>query len=67
MIKILIATFTNFPLYRCVDAINMYTCTCLPGYTGVHCETDINECENNPCENGANCNDQVKYLDEIIN
>ena len=23
----------------CIDEVNEYTCTCLPGYTGVHCET----------------------------
>ena len=26
------------------DAVNGYTCACVDGYTGVHCETDIDEC-----------------------
>ena len=35
--------------------VNDYTCGCEPGYKGRHCETDINECEPNPCNNGADC------------
>ena len=23
----------------CTDAVNSYTCACVPGYTGTHCET----------------------------
>ena len=23
----------------CVDGVNMYTCDCVDGYTGTHCET----------------------------
>ena len=23
----------------CIDEINRYSCTCVPGYTGVNCET----------------------------
>ena len=26
----------------CVDGINMYTCSCLPGYTGIICQTGRN-------------------------
>ena len=44
----------------CVDGINRYTCVCLPGYTGTHCETEINECTvYQPCQNGAACTDLV--------
>lgn len=25
--------------------------------TGIHCEVDINECDSNPCQNGATCKD----------
>ena len=28
----------------CTDLINSYNCTCNPGYVGVVCETDFNEC-----------------------
>lgn len=34
-----------------------YTCQCLPGYTGQHCENEINECESSPCHNGGQCTD----------
>ncbi len=41
----------------CVSNRNGYTCTCLPGYSGLRCQTDINECASNPCINGATCVD----------
>lgn len=36
-----------------------YTCLCIPGWTGVHCEMDINECQSTPCGNNGNCTDQL--------
>lgn len=36
-----------------------YTCECIQGFTGAHCETDINECASNPCANGGVCIDLV--------
>ena len=32
---------------------------CAPGFTGSDCQTDINECESNPCRNGSICLDSV--------
>lgn len=34
-------------------------CSCNSGYSGVRCETNINDCASSPCENGATCVDQV--------
>ncbi|XP_063431364.1 transmembrane cell adhesion receptor mua-3-like [Mytilus trossulus] len=34
-------------------------CICVLGYTGVNCQTDINECASNPCANGGSCTDHV--------
>ena len=34
-------------------------CICQAGYQGSVCQTDINECASNPCQNGASCVDNV--------
>lgn len=36
-----------------------YTCTCTSGYSGVNCDSEINECLSNPCNNGGTCSDQL--------
>ena len=44
---------------RCDDRERDYVCTCLPGFSGVNCQTDINECASAPCMNGGTCTDRV--------
>lgn len=41
----------------CVDGINTFTCLCPPGFTGIYCQHDINECDSKPCLNGGTCQD----------
>ncbi len=38
---------------------NGYTCACSAGFSGVRCQTDVNECSSQPCANGGSCVDQV--------
>ena len=35
------------------------TCQCNAGFTGSECETDINDCSPNPCQNGGTCSDGI--------
>ena len=36
-----------------------YMCACIVGYTGIYCETDINDCENVACPLNQTCVDAV--------
>lgn len=36
--------------------VNLFLCT---GYSGSHCEEDIDECFPNPCLNGGICSDRI--------
>lgn len=41
------------------DLLNGYSCTCLAGYTGRNCETNIDDCQHQPCRHGGSCIDLV--------
>ncbi|XP_037634328.1 versican core protein-like [Sebastes umbrosus] len=41
----------------CFKRGSIYTCSCVPGYSGDRCETDFDECQSNPCRNGGTCVD----------
>jgi len=35
------------------DQANGYECTCVLGFTGADCETNIDDCASSPCVNGT--------------
>ncbi len=39
----------------CNNGHGGYTCSCPPGYEGTNCQTNINECLPNPCQNQGTC------------
>ena len=39
----------------CQDGVDSFTCVCNDGYTGIICETEIDECETDPCYNDGTC------------
>ncbi|XP_042333974.1 protein crumbs homolog 2 [Sceloporus undulatus] len=53
---------SNQPCYNngtCTEIAGGYACKCQPGFSGPHCEEDVDECSSAPCQNGAICLDRV--------
>lgn len=43
-----------------LNIILIFSCHCPAGFTGDRCESNIDDCINNKCENNATCNDLVQ-------
>lgn len=43
----------------CTDLDPSYECACEAGFTGFHCQVDIDECADEPCLNGGMCHDWI--------
>ncbi|XP_061077777.1 lactadherin-like isoform X2 [Conger conger] len=39
------------------DVFTEYVCKCQPGFDGVHCQNNVNDCASQPCQNGGTCYD----------
>ncbi|KAM4659927.1 protein crumbs homolog 1 [Amazona ochrocephala] len=48
-------SISGLPAAFSYDQAEGYICSCRPGFTGTHCDEDINECYMNPCQNGGIC------------
>ncbi|XP_072217867.1 protein jagged-2b isoform X1 [Leuresthes tenuis] len=48
------------PRGRCIShPAGNFTCICDPGFSGIYCHENINDCISNPCRNGGTCIDGV--------
>ncbi|KAM4712992.1 protein jagged-2b isoform 2-T2 [Anableps anableps] len=46
------------PRGRCISQpTGNFTCICDPGFSGIYCHENINDCISNPCKNGGTCID----------
>lgn len=53
--RLLLMFFCNYS--SCYKFSFSFRCQCAAGFTGPHCELNINECQSNPCRNQATCVD----------
>ncbi|NXN25320.1 CRUM1 protein, partial [Nycticryphes semicollaris] len=52
-------TRPDFPSNFSYSQAAGFLCHCQPGFAGVECAVNINECEEGPCKNGAVCEDGI--------
>ncbi|NXW58617.1 CRUM1 protein, partial [Eurystomus gularis] len=52
-------TRPDFPSNFSYSQAAGFLCWCQPGFAGVQCAVNINECEEGPCKNGAVCEDGI--------
>ncbi|KAK0680537.1 CRUM1 protein, partial [Pygoscelis papua] len=52
-------TRPDFPSNFSYSQAAGFLCSCQPGFAGVECAVNINECEEGPCKNGAVCEDGI--------
>ena len=75
------AEITFIVMYSCItytamteyfqDGVSGFTCSCVTGWTGDTCNTNINDCREDSCMNGGTCQVSVifvriiTYFDEV--
>ena len=50
---------------KCVDLVNAYSCECLAGWEGHHCQNNV-MCVENPCQNGGKFYCSTSYVSVCI-
>ncbi|XP_063159632.1 cubilin [Candoia aspera] len=44
---------------QCLVTVSGYNCECDPGWVGINCTENVDECSSNPCQHGGSCTDGV--------